>query len=544
MDSWIVIKDLGVLLAAAVLLGAICERFRQSAIVGYLIAGMCLGPNALQWIGRKGEVEVIAELGVALLLFTIGLEFSWRRLRSFGWHLLGGGAVQVVLTICVAALVAMSLGAGSRSAVVIACMLSLSSTACVLRVMEARSEIDSVHGRHALGVLLVQDIAVIPIVLVMGAMIEGSDASLIVSVGRSFLVAAAAIALLAFLFGFFVPRVLRIGVVYGNRELAILTAIVSGLAAVLFAHEAGLSPALGAFIAGMVLGASPLAVQVRADVASLKALFVTVFFASIGAYGDPMWMLAHWDLLILSVTVLLVGKSVLTWASMRVIGVRSVHGLAAGICLAQTGEFSFVIAEITRETLLGQEIFLLFVSTTLLSMLLTPYLVRIAPSLARRLLPASIAKARTSPGGVDPEEGLRVLVVGFGPAGRVVATELKNKQAIVSVLELNPRSIEDVVAAGFTAHTGDATHAEVLLHAGIERADAVIVTIPSPSMAEQIIRIVRSLAPDALIAVRGRFSLHVDMLRDAGAAVVLDEEEQIGHELASTAARQLGLESE
>jgi CPA2 family monovalent cation:H+ antiporter-2 len=529
MDSWSVIVDLSVLLCAALVLGALCERFRQSAIVGYLIAGMVLGPNALQWISSSTEVEMLAELGVALLLFAIGLEFSWRRLRGIGIVSLGGGLAQVLATAVLAAGCAAALGLSGRPAMVIGAMLALSSTACVLRVLEARGELESVHGGYSLGILLVQDLAVIPFVLLVTVLVpNASVGSIAFNLGKTFLFGAAAVAALYVVFTFIVPRVLHIGPVHRNRELSVLTSILSGLGSVLLARQAGLPPALGAFIAGMVLGESPFAIQVRADLSGIRTLFVTVFFSSIGALADPGWMLSNWQILSGVVIAILLGKSLLAWGALRLFGAGSVSALAAGICLGQIGEFSFVIAAIARRELLTHEVFLLFVSATILTMLLTPYLVAAAPTVAGHLLGSRRSSRAVSSGADRSSAQSQVLIVGFGPAGRVVGEQLREEGAHVVVLDLNPHIVASARQLGFTAFLGDGQHEDVLLHAGVRVADAVVVTVPAPSVAIDIVRLARFIAPDSVIVARSRFNRYCSELGDAGAHDVLDEETHVG----------------
>jgi CPA2 family monovalent cation:H+ antiporter-2 len=530
MDEWIVIVDLALLLGAALVLGALCERIGQSVIVGYLVAGMLLGPNALALIESSDEVEMLAELGVALLLFAIGLEFSWRRVREMGLVALGGGTLQVVATAALGAGIAAAVGLPGRTALVIGPILALSSTACVLRVLEARGELESLHGFQALGILLVQDIAVIPLVLFATVLAQegGTPGSIAVTLAESLALAALAALALYVVFMLVVPRILRLGSVYASRELSVLTAIVSGLGAVLLAHKAGLSPGLGAFIAGMLLAESPFAAQVRADVSALRILFVTVFFSSIGALGDPGWMVAHWHLLLPTIALLVIGKSAVTWASLRVFGAGKVSALAAGVCLGQIGEFSFIIIEIARGTLISNDLFLLLVSSTLLTMLLTPYLVAAAPRVAGGLLRSrsrGTASTGTDPHAPEPQQ---VLVIGFGPAGRAASERIREAGGEVVVLDLNPHGVASARRLGYTAFLGDGQHADILRHAGARRSRAVVVTVPAPPVAITIVRLVRLVAPSAVIVARSRYNRFFKELVDAGAEVAHDEETYVG----------------
>ncbi len=533
MGPWSILVDLTVLLSAALVAGALCERFRQSAIVGYLLAGMLLGPNVLQVISSSAEVEFLAELGVALLLFAIGLEFSWRRLRAMGLVSLGGGTVQVIATGALGAGCAFALGLPGREALVVGSIVALSSTACVLRVLQSRVELESVHGAHALGVLLVQDLAVIPLVLLVTVLVgDGSDGSVALNLGRALLFGAVAVIAMYVVFTFVIPSVLRIGSVNASRELPTLTAIVSGLGAILLAHKTGLSPGLGAFIAGIMLGGSSFATQVRADVSGLRTLFVTVFFSSIGALGDPGWMVANWQILLPTVVAIVICKSAVTWGALRLFGAGAVSALAAGISIAQIGEFSFIMAEIARGTLLSNDVFNLLVSATVLTMLLTPYLVAAAPKVAGFLLRAP--SAGTSSATAPASHPSQVLVIGFGPAGRVVAERVREQGHHVVILDLNPSGVADAHSLGFTGFLGDGQHEDILLHAGIRNSMAVVVTVPEPSVAIEIVRLVRIVAPESVIVARSRYNRYYREFVDAGAHIAHDEETHVGIQLSAS----------
>ncbi|UCG33902.1 MAG: cation:proton antiporter, partial [Phycisphaerales bacterium] len=377
MDLWTGLLDVLILLLAALVLGALCERLKQSAILGYLLAGTLLGPNALDWMPNHRAVSAIAELGVSLLLFTIGLEFSWRRLRALGPIALGGGTLQVLVTGALVAGLCMRLGLGGRAAVAIGAIIALSSTACVLRVLVSRAEIDGVYGRKALGILLLQDIAVVPLVLVVTVLgREGSAAQFGWEAGRAVGAAAILGGALYMLLKYLVPVLLNREEAARNRELPILLAMVMAVGAAWTAHRLGLSPALGAFFAGMLLAESPFATAIRGDIAPLRTLFVTLFFSSIGMLADPAWAVEHWALLAAAVAAIVFGKAAITCAVAWLFRSTFGHAVAVGVCLAQVGEFSFVIAGVARQgELIDEDLFKLVVSATVATLFLTPYLV-------------------------------------------------------------------------------------------------------------------------------------------------------------------------
>jgi CPA2 family monovalent cation:H+ antiporter-2 len=547
MDLWSVLFDILILLLTALVLGAVCERLRQSAILGYLAAGTLLGPNALQFITSSSEVSGLAELGVAMLLFTIGLEFSWQRLRGLGIAALGGGAAQVLVTMGLASGAALIFGLSTSLALTIGAIVTLSSTACVLRLLISRAEIESVHGRHALGVLLMQDVAVVPLVLlvtVLGG--EGSFQEVGIDIARTLLWACGLVLVLYLLFNRVVPRVLHFQSLQRNRDIPILLAIVTGLGSSWGSHKLGLSPALGAFVAGMLLAESPFATQIRADVASIRTLLVTLFFSSIGMLGDPSWFMHHLPSVASLVAAIVIGKALVIWLVLHRFGIPHTNALAAGICLGQVGEFSFVLAAIGRESIISEDLFALLISATITTLFLTPYLIAGAPHLANAVV-GTFAKLKWLPAPANPSHnepppsGDGIIVIGFGPAGQAVAQALAGLPNPVTIIDLNPEMFPRAHELGLTAHLGDAMHADVLEHAGIATSAAVVVTIPDPAGARSIVALIRSIAPQVHIIARGRYHRFLHDLQAGGADEVVDEEKIVGTRLAAHMRRRLRL---
>ncbi|MFQ5590142.1 MAG: cation:proton antiporter [Phycisphaerae bacterium] len=542
MDSWTALLDVLILLLAALVLGTLCERLKQSAILGYLLAGTLLGPNALDWMPNHKAVVAIAELGVSLLLFTIGLEFSWRRLRRIGAIGLGGGAVQVLVTTVMSAGVCVMLGLTGRPALAVGAMIALSSTACVLRLLVSRAEVDSVYGRNALGILLMQDIAVVPLVLMVTVLgHEGSIGQIGWETGRAIGGAVILVAVLHVLLKYVVPMLLNAEEAARNRELPILLAIVTFLGAGWVAHRLGLSAALGAFLAGMLLAESPFATQIRSDVASLRTLFVTLFFSSIGMVGDPAWVVNHWATVAPVVAAIVFGKAAVVWAVACLFRSPAGHAIATGVCLAQVGEFSFVLAEVARQgQLIDRDLFKLIVSATIATLFLTPYLVAAAPYLAAAAgrLSAGRRTARPRAGEPSAEASVEmrdhIVIVGFGPAGQGIAEALLQRhESLLVVVEMNAKSADAARTYGLRTYVGDATRTEVLERLRVAAAKAVVVTVPDPASSRHVIESVRSLSPQTAIVARARYHRYRSELIRAGAHAVVDEEEQVGLHLAA-----------
>jgi len=550
MDLWTALLDVLILLLAALLLGALCERFKQSAILGYLLAGTLLGPNALDLMPNHKAVATIAELGVALLLFTIGLEFSWRRLRALGPIALGGGSVQIVLTGGLTAGVCLALGLGERASLAVGAMVALSSTACVLRLLVSRAEIDSAHGRNALGILLLQDIAVAPLVLIVTALGGEGPASAVEigwDLGRAVGVTALLVAALFVLLNYVVPLLLGAREAAKNRDLPILLAMVTAVGAAWASHKLGLSPALGAFIAGLLLAESPFATQIRADVGPLRTLFVTLFFSAIGMLSNPAWVLEHWALVATAVTTIVFGKAIVISGVARMFRSSLGHALATGVCLAQVGEFSFVLAEVARHgRLISGDLFELIVAATVVTLFLTPYLTMLAPHLAKAASRLSTGEPRELLAAEDASRAFgarpegHIVIVGFGPAGQRVAESLMRRyKSRLVVIELNTKSADVARTYGVQTYIGDATRAEVLEHLHVGEAAAVVVTAPDPAGARHVIEQVRSLSPQTPVFARARYHVYRWELILAGAEVVVDEEEEVGLRIASAVRKML-----
>lgn len=543
MDLWTLLLDVVLLLTACLLFGGVAARLKQSPLIGYLLAGMLIGgPGSAKLLAHEPEVEVIAELGVSLLLFSLGLEFSWRRLKGLGARLLSAGALQIVVTATAAALIGAALGLSIKAAVAVGAMLALSSTACCLRVLMDRAEVDSVHGRVAVAVLLVQDLAVVPLAILMNVLSGSGDPwATALSVGRTLLLAALLVAALYLVLNVLAVRALGRLTLERNRELTVLLAVATGLASTWAAHAVGLSPALGAFGAGLFLGGSPFATQIRADVSSLRVVLLTLFFGSAGMAANPAWIGRHLPLVLGVSAAIIVGKTLIIWGIGRTVRLSHAGGVAAGLCLGQIGEFAFVLGGMAvAGGVISTDAHALVVSSAIVTLLVTPLLVAAAPRAGRW------AQYRLTGGpppgdeaGAPPPPPPDVVLIGFGPAARHVAHALQQERVRATVIDLNRKSRHAAEAYGLSGHVGDATQAEVLEHAGVEAARLVVITVPDRYTALLALAQVRHLAPQAHIITRCRYDLHRDEFAGAGAHEIVQDEQQAGHELAARVLRRL-----
>lgn len=533
---WDVLFQLSALLAAALVIGMLFERFGHSAILGYLIAGMLLGPGVFGVVAEDSGVPVIAELGVSLLLFAIGLEFSARRLIRLGPAAIYGGTFQVVCTLLLGAGVCLLIGLETRPAFAVGAVLALSSTACVLRLLSDRAEIDAVHGRTALGILLLQDVAVVPLVLFVTMLGGGGSirdvvfdllkaAGLIIGLITGFLL----------LSKFVLPRLMRQLSLARDRELLVLLAVVLAVGSALAAHALELSPALGAFLAGMMLAESPFATQIRSDIGGLRIIFITLFFASVGMLGDPVWIAQNWLPVTLVTLVILLGKSLVIVGVGLLFRLPLRHAIAAGVVLAQVGEFGVVIAGIgSGNELLTGDTFRLLVSATLATLFVTPLLIRLAVPFGERIesrIQTNERPTTTIEDVFDTNKDL-VIIVGFGPSGQRVAELVREHPEIrLLVIDMRQNNVDLALAMDYPAVVGDATSLDFLLHHGITKSRAIVVTIPDHRTSIRIVESVRTLDDTVSIIVRARYHSFVSELEAAGATIAVDEEYLTGQRL-------------
>jgi CPA2 family monovalent cation:H+ antiporter-2 len=437
-----------------------------------------------------------------------------------------GGGLQMGLTTAAAAGVAAAFGLELRAAIAVGAVVALSSTACVLRVLRDRTELDSPHGRGSLAILLFQDAAVVPLVVLTSALGgSGGLGSVLLALGRSLLLITAFTAALFLLLRLAAPRLLASPRLHGNRDLFVIVAALIGVGSAWSAHALGLSPALGAFVAGVILAESPFALRVRSDVGALRALFLTLFFASVGMVRDPGWMLANAIPVIAVTAALVLGKGTIAAVAARIAIRRSGTSRATGLCLAQVGEFSFLLLTIGAGSgLIPQETYRLLVSAAIVSLFATPFLIAVAPRLAR-----AAADDRGPVDGEPSREG-HVVVIGYGPAGEAAAAEVAEREIPVVVLDLGPGNVERARHHGYDAEVGDGASPDALSHVGITGAAAVAITLPDPRTVHETVAAVRAAAPGTPLIVRARYRRHCADLSRAGVGSV-DEEGLVGREI-------------
>ena len=542
-QSWTILLSLILLLSIAMVFGVIAERLKQSAVVGYMLAGVIIANVGQPLSDQDQNINILANLGVVLLMFTIGLEFNWSRLKRLGLTALASGAMQITLTIAAAMAIGMFLLPSWKAAFAIGAALAMSSTAVVLPVLQRRAEADSVHGRFALGVLLVQDLAVVPMVLIVGALgtPAGAEAqgggAILLSIAKGFGVIG------LFVLGFFLfsrytlPQLVKWAVPTRNRDVTTLFAFLMAMSSAWLANEVGISPALGALIAAVFLGESIIAPQLRSDVNPLKTVFITLFFSAIGMYLEVGWFLDNiWLALMLTGIIIVIKPTVVTIVAL-VMKLTPRSAVAAGCSMAQVGIFSFVIAQIALQgKIINEDHFRLVVAATVLTLFLTPYTVQLGRPLGTRF-DTFLRKRGWSRARIGQEPAAQALakghivVVGYGPAGREVVEEARAQSMPVIVLDLNPASVIEARKLGLEAYVGDASQPAILKLARLQDSSALVITLPDHRLTTAIIVEARAQCDNATIIARARYHRYFNLLEGAGANIVVDEERQVGRRL-------------
>ena len=540
------LQDLLVLLLASVPIAFIFHRLRLPTIVGFMITGVLIGPYGVGLIKDPEAIDVLAEIGVALLLFTIGLEFSLRRILDMKRLVLLGGGLQVILTILLVAVSVRLIGRPFSQAVFFGFLVALSSTAIVLKSYIDRAEVDAPHGRAGVGILLFQDLSIVPMMLmipILGGREGTSPSRIALTLG----LAVAAIAVIIFTTRIVVPYLLYHIVRLRSPEVFIISVVLLSVGTSWLTAQFGLSLALGAFIAGMMLSESEYSHQIVADILPFRDVFNSLFFISIGMLLSLNALAG--DILIVAALVLtlIVAKTLLVLAVVRVLGYSLRIATMTAIGLAQVGEFSFILAKAGLPVdLLSAADYQRFLAASILSMIATPFLIKAAPhigyALQSVLSPGSLFEPSVI--GIDPgEANLRehVIIVGYGLNGRNLAKVLRRTGVPYLVLELNAEAVRTANAEGEPVVYGDATRREVLHHVGIERARVLVLAISDPAAGRHTVSLARQMNPDIHIIVRTRYMTEMADLRQLGANEVIPEEFETSIEIFSRVLREYGI---
>jgi monovalent cation:H+ antiporter-2, CPA2 family len=521
------VSDVLVLLALSVVAVAFLRRVHLPPILGYLFVGVIAGPHALGWIAESEAIHLLGEAGVVFLLFMIGLEISIPQLLSMRHAVLGFGGAQVGLTTLIVMAIAWSSGIRWEGALVVGGALALSSTAIVARQLTEQLELQSRHGRLALGILLFQDLAVVPFLVVIPILGGQAESGIVAALGVA-LVKGIAVIIGMLAVGRWVLRPLFHWVASAHSvELFTLAVLLVALASSSITHSVGLSAELGAFIAGMLIGDTEYRHHVELETRPFRDVLMGLFFITVGMQLDLFALptTLHWVILLVAGVV--IGKGLLITAVLRIGGNESGVALRTGLVLAQGGEFGFALLALAMGYgLLTAEDNQPVIAAVVLSMVIAPILVRRNGDIAKRVC-RSYLQSREAQAHHLTEEASHledhVILCGFGRIGQNLALFLKKEDIPYVALDVDSVLIRDAWEAGEPAFFGNATHPEILETAGIDRALALVVSFDEFHTAERIIQTARVLRDDIPIVVRASDDAHLEALEEAGATHVVPE---------------------
>jgi CPA2 family monovalent cation:H+ antiporter-2 len=514
----------------------LCHKVRIPPIVGFLITGVIAGPYGLGLVHAVHEVEVMAEVGVVLLLFTIGLELSIGELVRLKKSVLLGGGGQVLFTILAMGALAWALGQSPAHAVFAGFLAALSSTAIVLKLLQQRAEMDSVHGRVSLSVLIFQDLAVVPMMLVIPFL--AGEASAEGGSGLSFLwptvKGVGMVALVFFLARKVVPRLLHRVVQTRSRELFLICTLAICLATAFLTSKVGLSLSLGAFLAGLIISESEYSLSALEGIMPFRDVFTSLFFISVGMLLDVGYLVAHLPPVLGVTGAVLVVKALMAAAAAYLLGLPVGPAVMVGLALCQVGEFSFVLAKVgVASSLMDAQGYQLFLAASIVTMTLTPLSIALAPRAADfvRALPL-FARAGKRPFEREMDAACagqacvadHLVIVGFGVGGRHLARAAKSFGIAYRVVEMNPDTVRACAAEGEPIIYGDASQPAVLEHVGLPAARVLAVVVSDPVSIRRITEAARRLNPSLHIITRTRFLSEIEPLVELGASDVIPEE--------------------
>jgi CPA2 family monovalent cation:H+ antiporter-2 len=536
-----IIQDLALLLLVSLPINVLFHRIRLPSIMGFLIAGILIGPHGLGWIGNPASVENLAEIGVILLLFIIGLEFSISHLLKNMASIVGSGVLQMGLTIVAWYFIQTHyLGDSGSVGLALALTVALSSTAIVMKMVTDNAELDTLHGRTSIGILLFQDLCVVPLMLMIPLLANSGEASGMDFAG-AFGKAFAAVAGIFFLSRLLVPRVLSAVARMGSKEHLTLLVILIILGTGWVSHKLGLSLAMGAFIAGLIISESEYSHQIVLDILPLKDYFSSIFFISIGMLLNIGNFLDHFSVILLITLGVIVLKMATGFLAAVAVGNPARISFIVGMRLAQVGEFSLILASLAlAQGLLTPGHHQIFLSVAVSTMLIAPLMIQFSSPASYFLF------SKWGAGGTQEEipgpqaEGLEghVIIAGYDVVGRNLARVLKETHIPFIVVELDGELIKHALTEDVPILYGDASHRATLGRAGIAQAKIIVYSIPDHQATGQSVRLARALNPDIFIMVKTRFSSQVDELKKCGADQVIPEEFETSIEIFSRVLRE------
>ena len=514
------------LLTSSVLAIALFRALRLPAMLAYFVVGMLFGPSGFNFLSSTESGRHVAEFGIVFLMFSIGLEFSLPKLYAMRKTLFGLGGAQVLITLAVTMLLGWMAGLSLSTAFVIGGALTMSSTAIVSKILMERVDLNSRHGRLSIGILLFQDLAVIPILVLIPAL-GANSGSLVTTLGLS-LIKSAVLLFVLFKFGKTIIN-FWFSLVAGqrSRELFVMNVLMVTLLLASATKIAGLSYALGAFIAGMLISETRYRYQVESDIASFRDILLGLFFISVGMLLDFHYLINHIGLVLALLAGFVLFKALVIAALTRIFGFEMGVGIRTGIILAQAGEFSFVILALGLEQkLIGGNDLQLVLAASLISMVAAPFVIQYNGRIARKLVKSY---TRNSTQVVEELDGVakdlkdHVIICGYGRSGQYLGRFLKEENIPFIALDIDPTRVHEAAAAGQHVMYGDAGRRIVLQAAGGARAKALIVSYSDMRASMKVLHVAQEAYPKLPVIVRTYDDAHMDEFREAGATEVVPE---------------------
>ena len=532
------------LLAAAVVVSALFRAWRLPSMLGFLLVGILMGPHTLNWLPDSPETRHLAEFGVVFLMFSIGLEFSLPKLKAIRTTVFGFGGAQVLSFILVVILIATSVGLPWTAGLALGGALAMSSTAIVSKMLAERLALQSEHGRQMIAVLLFQDLAVVPLLILTPTLASGGD-----QLWGSLLGAGAKAALVLVLLLFVGQKLMRPWfswvASHKSSELFMLNVLLITLGLAYLTDQAGLSLALGAFLAGMLISETEFRYQVEDDIKPFRDVLLGLFFITIGMLLDVHEVGRHWAWVSVILVALILSKTAIVWSIGRAFGNASPVATRTALGLAQAGEFGFVLlAQAGGLGLIGGTPLQVVLAAMVLSMMLAPLIIQYSDAITRRLCGAEWAgRARELHDIAIKSMGAdgHLIVCGYGRSGQSLARLLESEDISYIALDADPSRVKAASAAGETVVFGDASRREVLMAAGLNRARGMVITFADLRAAMKILSLVQEIRPDLPVIVRTLDETDLDSLKQAGAAAVVPEVLEGSLMLASHALLLLGV---
>lgn len=527
----ILLKDVIIIFALSIAVLLFCHKMRIPSIVGFIFTGVLSGPHGLGLIRDIEAVDMLSNLGIMLLLFTVGMELSLKKIIQFKRYFVFGGVLQVLFTTLFGYALGMMMGRPPGESIFIGFLLSMSSTAIVLRLLEDRNETHSPQGQMVLGILIFQDVVAVPMMLMI-PVLSGGEGSQHLDTFFFWLIAKGLL-LLGIVFVCaekIVPKLLYYITKTRSRELFLMTVLTLCFSVAYLAYALDLSLTIGAFLAGLIVSESEYSNEAIGDILPIQDIFTSFFFVSIGMLLDVSFVASQPFFLIMAAVGIIALKGIAASATGMAIGMPLRSAILGGLALSQIGEFSFVLAKSGIEFGMGNDYYYqMFLAVSLFTMALAPLIISYSPTLAHLaqklpfpsklisgLRPLNIAKENVK---TD-----HVIVIGFGVSGKNLAHSLKDAQIPYSVLELNPDTVRKERAKGEPIYFGDATHPHVLNYVNISEASGVAVLINDPKAAYRIVETVRKMSSKVYIVVRVRFMQELEAVYKLGADDVIPDE--------------------